>query len=54
MRKITIELSVAGCNKALNELKEYQREIKPKLDEICKRLAEIGRDEAISIVNQIR
>ena len=54
MRKITIELSVAGCNKALNELKKYQREINPKLDEICKRLAEIGRDEAISIVNQIR
>ena len=54
MRKITIELSVGGCNKALNELKKYQREINPKLDEICKRLAEIGRDEAISIVNQIR
>ena len=42
MRKITIELSVAGCNKALKELKKYQREIKPKLDEVCRKLAEIG------------
>ena len=42
MRKITIELSVAGCNKALKELKKYQREIRPKLDEVCRKLAEIG------------
>lgn len=46
MKTITLELSVASCNKALKELEKYQREIKPKLDEVCKRLAEIGAQEA--------
>lgn len=46
MKTITLELSVASCNKALKELEKYQREIKPKLDEVCKRLAEIGTQEA--------
>ena len=54
MKHIDVELSVAGCNKAAKELERYQKDIKPKLDEVCKRLAEIGRDEAISIVNGIR
>lgn len=54
MKHIDVELSVAGCNKAVKELERYQKEIKPKLDEVCKRLAEIGRDEAISIVDGIR
>lgn len=53
MKTLTIELSAESCKKALDELKKYQRDIKPKLQEVCKRLAEIGRDEAISIVNSI-
>lgn len=54
MRTITIELSKASCDKALKELDRYKREIKPKLDEVCKRLAEIGRNEAIAIVDTVR
>ena len=54
MKTITLELSVESCEKALKELEKYQKEIKPKLDEVCKRLAEIGRDEALSIINGIR
>lgn len=54
MRKITIELSPASCKKALKELEKYQKGIKSKLDEVCKRLAEIGREEALSIINTIR
>lgn len=46
MKAITLELSPASCNKALKELEKYQKEIKPRLDEVCKRIAEVGRDEA--------
>jgi len=46
VRSITIELSVAGCNRALKELEKYQKEIRPKLDMVCKRLAQIGADAA--------
>ena len=46
MKHITIELSPKSCDKALKELERYQRDIKPKLDEICRRLAEIGAQEA--------
>lgn len=53
MERIVLELSVASCEKAIKALKEYQKDIKPKLDEVCKRLAEIGRDEALSIINSI-
>lgn len=54
MHKITIELSSDGCAEALRKIEEYKKDIKPKLDEVCRRLAEIGRDEAISVVDQIR
>lgn len=54
MKTIAIELSVDSCNKAIKELETYQKKIRPKLDEVCKRLAEIGAQEAISIVNQIK
>lgn len=54
MKTITIELSAQSCQRALKELQEYEREIKPKMDEVCKRLAEIGREEATAIVNQVR
>ena len=46
MKTITVELSVDSCKKAVDELKAYQKSVKPKLDEVCRRLAEIGRDEA--------
>ena len=52
MKTITIELSKESCNKALKELLRYQKEIKPKLDEVCRRLAEIGKEEALSIVQK--
>ena len=42
MKHITLELSVESCQKALKELEQYKKEIKPKLQEVCKRLAEIG------------
>jgi hypothetical protein len=54
LKRIILELSVKSCEKALKELEKYQKEIVPKLNEVCKRLAEIGRDEAISVVNGIR
>lgn len=54
MKTIAIELSVDSCNKAIKELQEYQKRIKPKLDEVCRQVAEVGRDEALSIINGIR
>lgn len=42
MRSVQIELSVQGCQEALKQLEEYQKSIKPKMLEVCKRLAEIG------------
>ena len=53
MKSIAIELSKESCAKALKELEKYQKEIKPKLDEVCKRLAEIGKEEALSVINGI-
>ena len=46
MKKITLQLSVDSCKQAIAELKKYQKEIVPKLKEVCKRLAEIGLAEA--------
>lgn len=46
MKTIEIPLSVSGCNKAIKELEKYRKEIKPKLDMVCKRLAQIGADAA--------
>ena len=46
MKTITIELDPASCKQALKELQDYQKQIKPKLMEVCKRLAEIGVAEA--------
>jgi hypothetical protein len=54
MKQIVLELSKDSCNKALKELEKYQKEIKPKMLEVCKRLAEVGREEALSIINGIR
>lgn len=49
MKHILIELSPESCNRAVRELKKYMREIRPKVDEVCRRLAEIGRDTAQAI-----
>ncbi len=46
MKRITVELSPESCKRAVEELKAYQKQIKPKLDEVCRRLAEIGVAEA--------
>lgn len=54
MKTISIELSVDSCKKAVKELEKYQKDILPKLDEVCKRLAEIGKQEALTIVDSIR
>jgi hypothetical protein len=42
METITIELSLDGCKKALKQLEKYQKSLKGKLDEICKRVADFG------------
>jgi len=54
MKRIRIELSVDSCEKAIKELERYEKDIKPKLDEICRRIAEIGRQTVLEIVNSIR
>lgn len=51
MKTITIELSEASCKKALKELQKYEKQIKPKLDEVCKRIAEVGAQEAQRFFN---
>lgn len=45
-KQIILELSQKSCDKALKELERYTKKLKPKLDEVCKRLAEIGAQEA--------
>ena len=45
MKTIAIELSNQGCNKAIRELQESVK-IDKRLDEVCKRLAELGAQEA--------
>ena len=46
MKTITVELSKASCDKARKELEKYQRKIDPLRDEVCRRIAEIGAQEA--------
>ena len=50
MRKIVVELSAESCNRAVKELEKYQKEIKPKLEEVCRRLAQIGVEAATDAV----
>ncbi len=52
MKTIRVDLSVDSCQKALEFLKEYEKKIKPKLDEVCRRLAQIAADTARGIVAQ--
>lgn len=46
MKTIVLELSTQSTQDALNELKQYKRTVNPKLQEVCRRLAEIGMQEA--------
>lgn len=46
MRRIVIELSRASIDNAVAELKAIKKEHKKKCDEVCRRLAEIGAQEA--------
>lgn len=46
MKRITIELSPDSCARAIDELKQYEKDIKPKLDEVCRRLAQVGVETA--------
>lgn len=46
MQKVTIELSTESCKAALEELKKYERDFNSKMEEVCRRLAEIGAREA--------
>ena len=46
MRTIAIQLSADSCEKALEELNKYQKEVEPKMQEVCRRIAEIGAQEA--------
>ena len=46
MKTITLQLSADSCAKAIEELEKRKKEIDPKLDEVCIRLAEIGAQEA--------
>ena len=46
MKTIALHLSPDSCQQALKDLKAYRKSIEPKLDEICRRLAEIGAQEA--------
>lgn len=48
MKTIAIELSPESCAKAAKELSKYDSDIKPKLDEVCRRLAEVGAAAARS------
>lgn len=46
MRKIVVELSPESCKDAIDVLKQYEKDIEPKMEEVCKRLAGIGAQEA--------
>lgn len=46
MTKIEIFMSPESCQEAIEILRSYYQTIKPKLDLVCKKLAEIGAAEA--------
>lgn len=46
MKNIVLELSSESCKDAIKEIQQYQKQIKPKLDEVCRRIAQIGATEA--------
>ncbi len=46
MKKIVLELSTQSVEDALNELNQYKNTVDRKLNLVCKRLAEVGAEEA--------
>ena len=46
MRQIVVELSSDGCANALKELQDYNKQFIPRMEEVCRRLAELGVQEA--------
>lgn len=48
LKKVSVELSKSSVNKAIKEVERYNTVIAPNLDEVCRRLAMIGQEEAIS------
>jgi len=46
MRNIVVQLSPASCEAAAKELDEFYNKLKPRMQEVCRRLAEIGLAEA--------
>ena len=46
MKRIVLELSDTGLDAGISELLSFEKNLKPKLEEICKRLAEIGVEAA--------
>ena len=46
MKQIVLELSPDSCKRAIEELKQYEKNAKPKLDEVCRRLAQVGVETA--------
>ena len=52
MKTITLQLSADSCAKAIEELEKIKREIDPKLEEVCRRLAELGKETAQRIFDE--
>lgn len=46
MKTITVELSVESCQKAVDELSKFGSSLDRKLNLVCKRLADVGAQEA--------
>lgn len=50
--EINFGLSVKEVNAAINELKQYKSDLNRKCEEFCRRLCEIGAEEAHSRISQ--
>lgn len=48
--KLSISLDPTSISQAISQLQEYQRSFESKLDELCRRLAEIGLETAVAAV----
>lgn len=53
MKTLKVELSQESCERAWYELKQYTKSINKKMDEVCKRIAEVGAQEVQRIVSQV-
>ena len=52
MKTITLQLSADSCDKAIKELEKIKSEADPKLQEVCRRLAELGKEVAQRIFDE--